>query len=194
MIKIWSMDNFYIKKTKILTVTTILILSFLSTSSAWSESTTLDFSGNIRQKPCTFKLSSQHQVMNLGRWQSRSDFPRIGSVSKPVSGELFFGCYSAKLRTITYEATSVSSEGSEYIKITNEGAEGNASGIAVKFYDKYQKKEVKLNTPINSHFTPYFSSSKENQYVVYIEAQYIRIGNVTPGLANAVLSISLTHE
>lgn len=165
--------------------------------SVWSESTTLNFSGNIRVKPCVIRSKNQLSVVKLGRWQRLTDFPKIGSTSTPINHSFYITCESGSaLRTITYEATPTNSGGEEYIKITNEGAEEVATGVAVKVVTLTNNNTIKLNTPMENQvgIVSLGGDWGTNMYNLNIQVQYIRTGDITPGQANATLGFTLTHE
>lgn len=157
-----------------------------ATASIIIEPTTFD----IRARSCTV-LTPQSQV-DLGEIDAR-DLPTEGSLSAAVSFQIGLKCESGVELKMVMTDQSKPGNYSSTVSLTQDSS---ADGVGVQFssYGQPVMLGPDSSTPgtLNQRYITTFN--KAETIMLPFEARYVRTGNIKPGSANALASITFSYQ
>lgn len=122
---------------------------------------------------------------------SYSDFPAVGSTSKPVPFKFQINNCDAGMSAVSYTfkpASGVTLQGSgtgQYLTLKNDST---ASGVGIQL--QYENGN---NVPFNTK-TKFEGYSGAGSYTVPMQARFIRTGKIKGGTANSAVQFEMTYE
>lgn len=180
---------FVFKKLK---VVSILLASFVSYT-ALAEDASVQFTGLITANTCTLDTSAMSSTVVMPDVKV-TDFGATGSEAAFRWTEGF------KLKGCPVRSMKLKLEGipdpilSDYIKLSNTGQTGAASGVAVKvvFDTEAKHTQVRASTPLTPSFTP----AADGSFPFRIYSAYIRTGSSapTPGVVQAAVNYTIVYD
>lgn len=137
----------------------------------------------VVQKSCLVDLRHKHQTVDLGNPKS-NEFTSIGSYaeSSERNFSIYINCEAPDIPlNISFEPIG-SSPGDGMINIDS----GGASGVVVEILDE-SRKPLKFST-IKTY------NSSISTTVIPLVARFKRVGDITPGIANAAMTFTITQN
>ncbi|EKS6736014.1 type 1 fimbrial protein [Enterobacter asburiae] len=148
---------------------------------------------NIKARACT--VNTKSLTYNMGDILIR-DLDKIGSTSKLVSKQISLQCdRNIQLFAGMTDQTDQTNTSS----ILNLTKDSTGSGVGIQFFFNSDQTPVNFGPDISSKGQPnqrelYVTSMDNESYTLDLKSNYIRTGNLKPGSANGIASITFSYQ